>query len=419
MIKKICCTTLLLGLLLLLPMGGCKKQEAAPLEPDGDTVIHPHQTSQTQANSPLTSTSPTMTQPPVTEPVTHKISAAKEQALLTKAEAALGREKHATAAAQAVLTFAGDCTIGSYPECTPSKRFDTLFHADGNPAYPFDLVKAWFQADDKSIINFEGTLTTANKMANKSWRFKGEPDFAKILPQSGVEVATLANNHSMDYLKAGYNDTLNHLTAENISAGDEGRPVRFTTKGMEFVILSRNIWPINDIKESNAEIAALCHEISEYAKQNIAVIVSIHWGIEYAPVNSTQRTYARQMVDAGAELIIGHHPHILQGIEQYKGKYICYSLGNFAFGGNATTRAASLETMLVRPRFSKEENRTVCTGLSIVPCHSTSHPNKKVNNYRPMPVFGKEAQQVVDKVLRLSSALPNGIIKLDTYSIEE
>lgn len=415
MMKKICCTTLLLGLLLLLPMGGCKKQEAAPLESDGNNALYPPQSSQTQANGLLTSTSITMTQPPKTEPVTHKISAAKEQALLTEAKAALAREQNAMKETQAVLTFAGDCTIGSFPECKPKKRFDTLFHADGSPSYPFDLVKGWFQADDKSIINFEGTLTTATKMANKSWRFKGEPAFAKILPRSGVEVATLANNHSMDYLEAGYNDTLKHLTAAHILVGGEGRPVQFTAKGMEFVILSCNIWPIINVKESNAKIAALCQQISKYAKQNIAVIVSIHWGIEYDPVSSTQRTYARQMIDAGSELIIGHHPHILQGIEQYKGKYICYSLGNFAFGGNETTKAASLETMLVRPRFSKEQNRTVCTGLSIVPCHSTSHPNKKVNNYQPMPVFGKEAQQIVDKVLRLSSALPNGVKKLDTF----
>lgn len=416
--KKRCGILLLLTLLLTLIASGCG-QQAAETEP---SIFSSQDFSGTMA---ATASSPQAADPPSesdsqaeARSVTHKIPADEEKSLLKQAQAAVAREKRALQSAEAVLTFAGDCTIGSFPECSPQKRFDTLFHADGSPTYPFDLVKEWFQADDLSIINFEGTLTTATKMADKSWRFKGEPDFAKILPRSGIEVATIANNHSWDYLEAGHSDTVKYLAAENVMVGDEDRPVKFTANGMDFIILSRNIWPITDIKQTNEEVSALCEEIARYSKENLAVIVCIHWGIENDPVTGNQRTYARQIIDAGAELIIGHHPHILQGIEQYKGKFICYSLGNFAFGGNAATRTDSLETMLVRPRFSKTENRAVCTGLSIVPCYSTSHPNLRVNNYRPKPVFGEEAQKVIDKVLRLSSVLPNGITKLDTFSIE-
>lgn len=419
--RKICCA---LALLLMISMGGCKPRGAEPTGWDSDAALRPtgetpETTAQTQAGTLPPSTAPSIAESTTrakTNSADYKIPAAQEKDLLAKAQTALNREKKTLKGTEAVFTFAGDCTIGSFPECTPKKRFDTLFHADGSPTYPFDLVRGWFQADDRTIINFEGTLTTATKMANKDWRFKGEPGFAKILPESDVEIATLANNHSQDYLEAGYTDTLKYLTAENIAAGDEGRPVKFAAKGMEFVILSCNIWPITNVKQTDAEIAVLCEEISRYAQEKRAVIVCIHWGIEYAPANSAQKTYARQMIDAGAELIIGHHPHILQGMEQYKGKYICYSLGNFAFGGNAAAKPASLETILVRPRFEKISGRAVCTGLCVVPCHMTSHPDPKINNYRPMPVFGTQAQQVIDRVLRLSSALPDGIRQLDSFS---
>lgn len=342
---------------------------------------------------------------------------AGEKEVQKKIQAALSREEHAWKEEEVVLTFVGDCTIGSFPECRVSKRFETYFDASGSPTYPFDLVKDWFRADDRTVINFEGTLTTATKMAEKSWRFKGRPKFAKILSQSNVEIATLANNHSKDYLEAGYQDTLRYLTAEQIMAGDRGRPVRFSTKGMDFVILSYNLWPVEDEAETNADVAKICREIAREAEGEAAVIVCLHWGEEYEPVTAYQKRYARQIIDAGAELIIGHHPHMLQGIEQYKGKYICYSLGNFAFAGNVATRRESLETMLVRPRFSKGERHPMCTGLTIVPCFSTSHADLSVNNYRPRPVFGAEAQQVMEKLQKLSSQLPNGVHKLDTYSI--
>lgn len=186
--KKSCCTILLLALLLALPTGGCKRQEA---EPELEAVAtlrffngSSETTAQTQSSAQSSSAAP-----PVVESVSrakphlinHKLSAAKEKELLMKTGTALDREKKKLKDTEAVFTFAGDCTIGSYPECAPNQRFDTLFHADGSPAYPFDLVRDWFEADDRSIINFEGTLTTATKMAHKSWRFKGEPAFAKIL----------------------------------------------------------------------------------------------------------------------------------------------------------------------------------------------------------------------------------------------
>lgn len=415
----------LVALLLLLPVAeGCQPAEsdAALLASESAaSVLCPtepkeslKEASSMGAESQSTAAAPVSGQSSTASPTL----TAGEGPLQKKIQAALSREQHARKEKDAVLTFVGDCTIGSFPECRVSKRFETYFDAAGSPTYPFDLVKDWFRADDRTVINFEGTLTTATRMAEKSWRFKGRPEFAKILSQSNVEIATLANNHSKDYLEAGYQDTLHYLTEEKIAAGDRGRPVRFSAKGMDFVILSYNLWPVENEAETNADVAKICQEIAREAQGEAAVIVCLHWGEEYEPVTAYQKRYARQIIDAGAELIIGHHPHMLQGIEQYKGKYICYSLGNFAFAGNVATLRESLETMLVRPQFSKGERHPTCTGLTIVPCFSTSHANLSVNNYRPRPVFGTEAQQVMKKLQKLSSQLPNGVSKLDTYSIE-
>lgn len=418
-------------LIFLLPVGGCKQQETEPVNPESvAAVLSPSETERASDEIVAETKSEEESVPAAVAPVAgtaanhdagsetaRSAASAGEAALLQKVKAALAKEKSTLKEGEAVLTFAGDCTIGSYPECGPQKRFETYLDAAGSPTYPFDLVKDWFQADDQTIINFEGTLTTATKMANKSWRFKGRPAFAGILTKSGVEIATLANNHSRDYLETGYQDTIQHLTSENILVGDRGRPVRFSARGMNFVILSYNLWPVVDIAKTNADVTKICEEISQSAKGEAAVIVCLHWGKEYEPVTASQKRYARQMIDAGAELIIGHHPHILQGVERYKGKYICYSLGNFAFGGNATVRAESLDTVLVRPRFLPEGDHAICTGLTVVPCHMTSHSNLKINNYRPRPLFGKDARRVVDRLLRLSSALPDGISQLDSYSI--
>lgn len=417
-----------LCLLCLLPaLGGCGRESLpasdatawqAAITQEPRTKAFAEAVSAFHASASIASTAPTAQNAPsaVETALPATPSPSGESLLLQKAKRAIDREKRALSKTEAVLTFAGDCTIGSYPECPPSKRFESLLQASGSSTYPFDLVKRWFQEDDRTIINFEGTLTTAGQAAVKQWQFRGDPAFAKILPLSSVEIATLANNHSMDYLQAGYNDTLRALTAAGTQVGDTGRPVRFSAKGMDFVILSYDLRPVKQAQRGEAEITAHCKEIAEQAASGAAVIVCIHWGVEYKAVTAYQQEYARRMIDAGAELIIGHHPHILQGIECYQGKYICYSLGNFAFGGNDVAKAASLETMLIRAYFEQREGKTQCTGLSAVPCYITSHRDLTVNNYRPQPLFGSQAQKAIRRVLRLSAALPNGITQLDSYT---
>ena len=128
--------------------------------------------------------------------------------------------------------------------------------------------------------------------------------------------------------------------------------------------------------------------------------------------------YKRQghnLIDAGADLVIGHHPHVLQGIELYQNKYIVYSLGNFAFGANVG-QITSPYTMAFRARFFLKNGTTALKNAEIIPCNPTSDASGW-NNYQPKPLFGKKARELADFVLSLSSSLPYGVKKLDYFDM--
>lgn len=126
------------------------------------------------------------------------------------------------------------------------------------------------------------------------------------------------------------------------------------------------------------------------------VVAVFHWGNELEAVpDSNQTTLAHLAIDEGADLVIGHHPHVLQGIEEYKGKNIAYSLGNFCFGGN--TRPTEMDTIIFQQKFvisSKKE--IVDSEITVIPCRVSSEA--EFNNYQPTPLTGAEAQQTIDKI---------------------
>lgn len=125
------------------------------------------------------------------------------------------------------------------------------------------------------------------------------------------------------------------------------------------------------------------------------------------------------MIDAGADLIVGAHPHQLQGIEQYNGKYIVYSLGNFAFGGNENAVKAARDTMIVRPRFKKDSaGKPYCSGMTVVPFAESSAPDASVNNYRPIPLYGEDAARVKQTLISRSAPLSNGISNLTCAGVD-
>ena len=153
------------------------------------------------------------------------------------------------------------------------------------------------------------------------------------------------------------------------------------------------------------------NNIEVLREQNVDLILACcHWGIEKDnyPENYQQQL-GRKCIDWGVDLVIGHHPHVLQGVEKYKGKYICYSLGNFCFGGNPNP--SDTDTMIFRQTFSFKEGMAARDdNYSIIPCSITS--SRSSNNYQPTPLEGEERERVEQKIIERSNKVGDGNLDL-------
>ena len=315
-----------------------------------------------------------------------------------------------------LLSFVGDCTFGTVNGDDSDYRFPAVYQWSHRKDYPFALVRPWFLHDDLTVVNFECTLTNAVKTAHKQWKFKGNAKYAEIFPASSVEAVGLSNNHSMDYRQAGFNDTIASFQKAHVPVFYQNRPYITSLHGIETVIIGDcTVVGENTTKLDGVE-ARVLGEIRRYKKPNNIVIVVMHWGSE---LDTTPRLWqqklGRRLIDAGADAVVGHHPHVVQGIELYRSKYIAYSLGNFAFGGNSLAR--NPETFILRLRFNTLGGRTHVLPASIVPCYITSSYVRNTagvlrNNYQPRPVFGKTARQTTALILKRNAGLKYGVKRI-------
>ena len=296
------------------------------------------------------------------------------------------------------ISSMGDCTLGTDENFNQSRSLNAFYNSQGAD-YFFKNVRSILEKDDLSIVNFEGTLTTSTTRADKKFAFKADPEYVNILTGGSVEAANIANNHSSDYGEVSRTDTLEILEDAGIAAF-----------GYEQVQLLE----INGIKVGLTGIYELAEHLEkkQQVKENIAalkeagaelIIVNFHWGMEREYVtNETQKKLAHLAIDEGADLVIGHHPHVLQGIEKYKGKYIAYSLGNFCFGGNSNPQ--DKDTMIFQQTFTIEDGKLKKDdNINIIPCSVSSKSN--VNDYCPTPLEGDEKQRVLDKIEEYSGQI--------------
>ncbi len=321
--------------------------------------------------------------------------------------AAACRERGRKTADTVTLTFTGDCTFSPINEESHSNSFDQVYTRQKSASYPFDRMFPWFATDDITCINFEGTLTKSLSHAEKKYYFRGDPSFAKILPSSSIELANLANNHTMDYFQKGYDDTKAALTSAGAALLTLQQPYITTVNGIQVVFIGQ---------QTAYGASSATQTVKKYKRPNNIVIAVMHWSTEFSnEVAPACVTAGHNLIDAGADLVIGHHPHVLQGIELYQNKYIVYSLGNFAFGANVG-QITSPYTMAFRARFFLKNGTTALKNAEIIPCNPTSDASGW-NNYQPKPLFGKKARELADFVLSLSSSLPYGVKKLDYFDM--
>ena len=297
------------------------------------------------------------------------------------------------------VSVVGDCTLGTDETFDYSTSLNAYFDNYGS-SYFLQNVKPIFSADDLTIANFEGTLTESDAREDKTFAFKAPASFAKILTDGNVEAVTTANNHSHDYGEQGFKDTLNALDAEGITHFGYDETAVMDIKGVKVGLVG--IYELKDHMERAQQVKDNIAKVKEEGAQLIIVI--FHWGNEKEEVpDSNQMALGCLAIDEGADLVCGHHPHVLQGIETYKGKNIVYSLGNFCFGGNSAP--SDMDSMIFQQTFTITEDGVQADNVTnIIPCSISSEYG--YNNYQPTPAEGEEAQRIKNKIEERSAMIP-------------
>lgn len=296
------------------------------------------------------------------------------------------------------LSVVGDCTLGT----DETFDYDTSLNAyyeNYGADYFLQNVKDIFSTDDLTIANFEGTLTDSDEREDKTFAFKAPASYASILTGGSVEAVNTANNHSHDYGDQSFDDTLAALDDAGIVHFGYDETAVMDVKGIKVGLVG--IYELYDHLEREQQLKDNIAKVKADGAQLIVVI--FHWGNETETVpDSSQTTLGRIAIDEGADLVCGHHPHVLQGIETYKGKNIVYSLGNFCFGGNSSP--SDMDTMIYQQTFTidadgvKKDNVT-----NIIPCSISSAAYDGYNNYQPTPAEGDEATRILGKINERSS----------------
>jgi len=295
------------------------------------------------------------------------------------------------------LAFVGDVLLAA--------KVDALMKQHGY-SYPYAKASDYLKNPDLTAANLESPITTRGTPApNKQFVFQGPPAALPALTESGIDVVSLANNHTLDMGVVGLLDTIGHLDEAgmpHVGGGNDEteayEPVILEAKGVKvaYIGLSR-VLPIVEWKatkdrpgvaESYDPTRGL--EAIRKAKEKAdLVVVMVHWGIERNDFpEKYQQNLARQYIDAGADLVIGSHPHVLQGFETYKGKWIAYSLGNFIF--NMTKTEKTKDTGVLDALCTKEGD-----------CKLQFHPMRAIES-QPTPLEGNAAKELLARLSKMS-----------------
>ena len=278
---------------------------------------------------------------------------------------------------------------------------------NNGPSYPFAGLRETIDRHDIAFANFESSITTAEKpIWVKKYVFRVGLEEARALGSSGLELVSIANNHTMDFGEEGFLDTLDALETigqRYVGGGRDiagaAQPSVFTAGGTRVVFLAYSDWSsiltkaasdragINPLATDRAAL-----EIRTLKKPGSVVIVSVHWGIQHTEIpNSQQIRAAHALIDAGADAVVGHHSHCPQSVEVYKGRPVFYSLGNLVFGMSNPDRVHNIAASLLFDGDRLVEAR-------ILPVNGLFFSN----GYSPRFLEGDEAAAVVKKIEKIS-----------------
>ena len=297
-----------------------------------------------------------------------------------------------------VLRFAGDCLLAGHYEVEAGDSADLAFRSSNV-----------LEEADVAMVNLECPITTRGERVEKPYNFRMHPRYLKALLIAGIDIVNLANNHIYDFGDVGLFDTISYLDSVGISHVGAGKnraeahqPVVMDLRGTRVAffgyygggeapkatatkpgVADRNIDEIRiDVRKARNEQGA------------DFVVVNLHWGTELADTPDVGQIYfAHRVIDAGADLIVGHHPHVLQGIERYKSGVIAYSLGNFLFGGNSRR---TYDTAVLEARVSGDG-----VTYAVIPIH--------VERWSVSTLAGAGAARIIQRVQNLSKIFSRSI----------
>ena len=297
-----------------------------------------------------------------------------------------------------LVSFLGDCSIGDSEQYTDAT---TSYHTtvdEKGYEWPFSLVKDYLAADDLTVANLEVVFTNRTKHTDKQYNLVADPDHVQILIDGSIEMVNTVNNHCMDFMDGGYADTLKTLDEAGINRFGSVYP------GQKNGYDDLGVQMAGDIKigfigfsypqdYDQKKIANRIKILKEEQECDL-VVVSLHWGREtHMTPESWQVTYAKKVIDAGADLIWGHHPHVIQPIHFYKGKPILYSTGNFTFG---TMSKVDPSTGIFQFTYEKVDGAVQLKKLQVIPCETQGSPD-----YRPFELTDEAERKAVFKELVL------------------
>lgn len=300
---------------------------------------------------------------------------------------------------QITISAAGDCTFATDVNYAGGPTFVAKYNEVQDLSYFLAGVQSVFANDDLTIVNFEGTLTNLDTRQDKEFAFRGDPEYVQILTSGSVEAVNLANNHSRDYGMQSLEDTKQYLNEAGVTHFGYEETAIYECKGVKIGLIGIYVLP-----DGLGRMQQLKDHIQKVKSEGaVIIIVNFHWGIEreYYP-NDVQKQLAHAAIDNGADLVIGEHPHVIQGIETYNGKKIVYSMGNFCFGGNKNP--SDKDSMIFQQTFTIRDGKILSyDDFNVIPCSISSVTN--VNDYQPTILEGAEAERVLNKINEISAGL--------------
>lgn len=324
------------------------------------------------------------------------------------------------------LTAVGDVTIGRNVQHKGTSIFEKELKKQKNdPNFIFRNVKGIFESDDLTIANFEGvlgeSLTPPSSKKNNDFLFLASPEYAQVLSNNGVEAVTMENNHINDFGDDGINSTIAALESAGVVWANKNHMAVYETQGVRIGMLAYQIVPPlrSDEMQADALQTQVASDIAK-AKQTCDIVtVSFHWGkeLDYTPRNESpyrQVTLGRAAIDAGADLVLGHHSHRINPIEKYNGKYIVYSLANCSFAGN--NKPSDMCTFIFQCKFRIRDGQIVDNPFRIIPCRISSR--RDYNDFAITPYTETENIKTVITTLTKRENTKNLEYAITNYPLE-